>query len=104
MLDPRLYREDVDTIRKGLDRRGAKIDLDAMVNIDIEKRKVNLRLDQLKEERNAATEQIAQMKRSGQDTKEAIEKTRTLGDAIKAEQDRFDDLESRFRALALIVP
>lgn len=104
MLDARLYREDVDTIRKGLERRGAKIDLDAMVNIDIEKRKVNLRLDQLKAERNAATEQIAQMKRSGQDAKEAIERTRTLGDAIKAEQDRFDDLESRFRALALIVP
>lgn len=104
MLDSRLYREDVDTIRKGLERRGAKIDLDVMVNIDIEKRKVNLRLDQLKAERNAATEQIAQMKRSGQDAKEAIEKTRTLGDAIKAEQDRFDDLESRFRALALMVP
>jgi seryl-tRNA synthetase len=104
MLDSRLYREEVDTIRKGLERRGAKIDLDAMVNIDIEKRKVNLRLDQLKAERNAATEQIAQMKRAGQDAKEAIEKTRALGDAIKADQERFDDLESRFRALALMVP
>jgi seryl-tRNA synthetase len=104
MLDSRLYREDVDTIRKGLERRGAKIDLDVMVNIDIEKRKINLRLDQLKAERNAATEQIAQMKRSGQDAKEAIEKTRTLGDAIKADQERFDELESRFRALALMVP
>jgi seryl-tRNA synthetase len=104
MLDSRLYREDVDTIRKGLERRGAKIDLDVMVNIDIEKRKINLRLDQLKAERNAATEQIAQMKRSGQDAKEAIEKTRTLGDAIKADQERFDELESRFRSLALMVP
>jgi seryl-tRNA synthetase len=104
MLDPRLYREEVDTIRRGLERRGAKVDLDAMVNIDIEKRKANVRLDQLKAERNAATEQIAQMKRAGQDAKEAIEKTRTLGDAIKAEQEHFDDLESRFRALALLVP
>jgi seryl-tRNA synthetase len=104
MLDPRLYREEVDTIRKGLERRGAKVDLDAMVHLDIEKRKSNVRLDQLKAERNAATEQIAQMKRSGQDAQEAIEKTRSLGDAIKAEQERFDELESRFRALALLVP
>ena len=104
MLDPRLYREDVDTIRKGLERRGAKVDLDAMVNIDIEKRKSNLRLDQLKAERNAATEQIAQMKRAGQDARPAIEKTRSLGDEIKAEQERFDDFESRFRGLALLVP
>jgi seryl-tRNA synthetase len=104
MLDPRLYREEVDTIRKGLERRGAKVDLDAMVNIDIEKRKANLRLDQLKAERNAVSEQIAQMKRAGQDAQPAIEKTRDLGDALKAEQERFDDLEARFRALALLVP
>ncbi|MEO6095017.1 MAG: serine--tRNA ligase [Fibrobacteria bacterium] len=104
MLDPRLYREDVDKIRQGLERRGAKVDLDAMVNMDIEKRKINVNLDQLKSERNAATEQIAQMKRSGQDAQAAIEKTRTLGDEIKTQQDKFNDLESRFQAMALLVP
>jgi len=61
MLDPRMYREEVDKIRHGLERRGAKVDLDAMVNIDIEKRKINVRLDQLKSERNTATENIANM-------------------------------------------
>ena len=104
MLDPRLYREDVDKIRQGLERRGAKVDLDAMVNMDIEKRKINVSLDQLKSERNAATEQIAQMKRSGQDAQGAIEKTRTLGDEIKVQQEKFNDLESRFQAMALLVP
>lgn len=104
MLDPRLYREDVDTIRKGLERRGAKVDLDAMVNIDIEKRKINLKLDQLKAERNTATEQIAQMKRAGQDAQPAIETTRILGDTIKAQQEKFDELDKRFRDLALVVP
>jgi seryl-tRNA synthetase len=104
MLDPRLFREDVDKIRLGLERRGAKVDLDAMVNMDIEKRKINVQLDQLKSERNAATEKIAQMKRSGQDAQEHIEKTRTLGDEIKAQQEKFNDLESRFHAMALLVP
>jgi seryl-tRNA synthetase len=104
MLDPRLYREDVDTIRRGLERRGAKVDLDVMVNIDIEKRRINVTLDQLKSERNTATEQIAQMKRAGQDAQAAIGKTRSLGDEIKAQQERFDELEKRFRDLALLVP
>ncbi len=110
MLDPRLYREDVDTIRRGLERRGAKVDLDAMVNIDIEKRKINGSLDQLKAERNAASDKIAQLKRAGNDpaaaeaAKQAIEKTRSLGDEIKAQQDKFDDLENRFREMALMVP
>jgi len=44
------------------------------------------------------------MKRSGQDAQAAIEKTRELGDAIKAQQEKFNDLESRFHAMALLVP
>ncbi|MEO7425779.1 MAG: serine--tRNA ligase [Fibrobacteria bacterium] len=104
MLDPRMYREEVDKIRQGLERRGAKVDLDAMVNIDIEKRKINQQLDQLKSERNTATESIAKLKRAGQDAQPDIEKTRVLGDEIKAQQEKFDDLEARFRALALLVP
>ncbi len=104
MLDPRLYREEVDKIRHGLERRGAKVDLDAMVNMDIEKRKINVRLDQLKSERNVATESIAKLKRAGQDAQADIEKTRTLGDEIKAQQEKFDDLEARFKAMALLVP
>lgn len=110
MLDPRLYREEVDKIRLGLERRGAKVDLDAMVNLDIEKRKINVLLDQLKSERNAATERISQLKRNAKDAgaaeeaNAAIEKTRAIGDEIKSLQEKFDDVESRFKALALLVP
>src|SRR4051812_9968307 len=104
MLDPRLYREEIDKVRHGLERRGAKVDLDMMVNLDIEKRKIGATLDQLKSERNTASDNIAKMKRSGQDATADIEKTRTLGDEIKVLQDKYDDLDSRFKAMALLVP
>lgn len=106
MLDPRLYREEVDKVRQGLERRGAgaSVDLDAMVNLDIEKRKINGRLDQLKAERNASSENIAKLKKAGQDAAGDIEKTRSLGDEIKALQEKFDDLDGRFKSMALLVP
>lgn len=104
MLDPRLYREEVDTVRRGLERRGAKVDLDAMVNLDIEKRKLGIRLDQLKSERNASSENIARLKRTGADAGPDIERTRALGDEIKALQEKYDEVEGRFKALALLVP
>jgi seryl-tRNA synthetase len=77
-----------------------------MVNLDIEKRKINSRLDQLKSERNANSEKVAQLKRSGaaEEAQAAIEKTRALGDEIKALQEKFDEVEARFKALALLVP
>lgn len=104
MLDPRLYREEIEKIRHGLERRGAKIDLDGMVQIDSEKRKLNQQLDGLKAERNTASENIAKLKRVGQDAQSDIEKTRTLGDEIKQIQEKFDLLDNRFRDLALLVP
>ncbi len=104
MLDPRLYREEIEKIKLGMSRRGAKIDLDAMVQIDSDKRKLNASLDKLKAERNTASENIAKLKREGKDAQSDIEKTRTLGDEIKSIQDQFDSLEIRFRDLSLLVP
>jgi seryl-tRNA synthetase len=110
MLDPRLYREEVDKIRKGLERRGSKVDLDALVNLDIEKRKLTTRLDQLKSERNAASDNIAKLKKSGGDAGAAdaaraeIEKTRALGDQIKELQAKYDEVEKSFKDQALLVP
>jgi seryl-tRNA synthetase len=104
MLDPRLYREEVDKIRSGLERRGAKVDLDALVNLDIEKRKLGTRLEQLKADRNAASDNIAKLKRTGGDAQGDIVKTRELGDQIKELQTKFDDVETRFKALSLLVP
>ncbi len=104
MLDPKLFREDLESIRIGLERRGSKIDIDLMARLDAEKREIGGKLDQLKFERNTASEKIAELKRNGQDAQESIEKTRTLGDEIKIQQDKHNALDQQFHEMALIIP
>jgi seryl-tRNA synthetase len=104
MLDPKLYREHPEKVREGLRRRGASFDLDGLLRLDQEKRALGGELDALKAERNAASESIAQLKRSGGDASEAIEKTRTVGDRIKSLQIEYDVLEEKARDLALLCP
>src|SRR3989338_694798 len=104
MLDPKLYREDPEGVRTGLRRRGANFDLDALLRLDQEKRKLGADLDALKAERNAASEAIGRLKKSGGDAAAAIEKTRVLGDAIKAAQEKADAAEESWRSLALLCP
>jgi len=104
MLDPKLYREHPEKVREGLRRRGASFDLDGLLRLDQEKRALGGELDALKAERNAASESIAQLKRSGGDASAAIEKTRVVGDRIKELQGKYDVVEEEARALALLCP
>ena len=55
-------------------------------------------------ERNAATEAIAKLKRSGGDASAEIEKTRSLGDRIKELQAAFNEAEEKLNALAMLCP
>jgi seryl-tRNA synthetase len=104
MLDPKIYREEPQKVKDGLARRHTSFDLEAFLALDTEKRDLGAELDALKAERNTATESIAQMKRTGGDAEAAILKSREIGDAIKARQDRFNELEQRLRDEALQIP
>ncbi len=104
MLDPKLYRDDPERVRAALQRRGKAFDLDALLRLDEEKRALGTELDRLKAERNAASEAIAKLKRSGGDAAAEIEKTRTVGDRIKGVQETYNAVEEKLNALALLCP
>ena len=104
MLDPKLYREDPEKVRAGLKRRGNAFDLDTLLRLDQEKRAIGVVLEQLKAERNAASEAIAKLKRSGGDAAAEIETTRSLGDRIKESQEKFNAAEESLNALAMLCP
>jgi seryl-tRNA synthetase len=53
MLDLRFVRENLDAVRENLRRRGAKVDLDALVALDAERRRVSTELDGVRQQRNA---------------------------------------------------
>ena len=104
MIDPKLYRDDPEKVRAALKRRSTAFDLDALLRLDQEKRKIGSELETLNAERNAATEAIAKLKRSGGDASAEIEKTRSLGDRIKELQAAFNEAEEKLNALAMLCP
>ena len=104
MLDPKLYRDDPERVRAALRRRGGTFDFDALLRLDQEKRALGTELEQLKAARNAASESIARLKRSGGDASAEIEKTRALGDRIKEAQEAFNAVDEKLSALALLCP
>ncbi len=104
MLDPRLYRENPEKIKQALQARRVQVDVDSLIRLDEEKRRLGSQLDQMKHARNLASDRIAQLKKTGEDATASIAETKTLGDKIKALQEEYGSAEKTFAELALLVP
>ena len=78
MIDLKLLRENPELIRKTLQKRGAEVDLDEIINLDKSRRACITELQELKQQRNTLSEEIGKLKRQGQQPEKLMEQARTL--------------------------
>ncbi|MBI2438767.1 MAG: serine--tRNA ligase [Lentisphaerae bacterium] len=104
MLDLKLIREAEAEVRTALARRGAPADLDALLRADERRRQLVTEVEALKRRRNAASEEIGKLKKSGQDTAEKQSAVKALGAQIAAGDDKLKQVEQELKALLLTIP
>jgi seryl-tRNA synthetase len=106
VLDLKLIRDEPERVRAELARRGeeATAGLDAVLELDGERRASIPRLEELRASRNAAAEAIAQAKRTGADAAEAIAAQRELGAREKDLSRELADIEERLRQALAPLP
>ena len=102
MLDPRLLREDPDTVADSMRRRGSKADLGALIALDAEYRSALQEAEQLRSRQKEAGKEIAALQ--GDAKQSAIEEVSGLAAAVKEAVATADDLETRFRQAWLEIP
>jgi len=104
MLDIRLIRDETDRVRQAIEARGAKVDLDRILELDRERRDLVFRADEMKSKRNRISREIGEMKRQGRDTRDLQAGVRELGEMIKAADERLRTVERELEALLLRLP
>lgn len=83
MLDVKLLRSDLESVKRALARRGESPDVcDRIVQVDKHRRETLARAEELKAERNAASQEIGRLKKSGQSVEIEMERVRGIGDEI----------------------
>mgnify|MGYP003320250968 FL=1 len=83
MLSLTRIRNNPDQIKSGLEAKNESIDLDKILKLDEEHRDKIHQLNEMRAERNRASEAIAEAKRAGKDTNDAITAMRKVSDSIK---------------------
>jgi seryl-tRNA synthetase len=78
--------------------------LDDMLDLDRQRRDVLVRVETLKAERNAASDEVARRKRAKEPADELMERLKASGDEVKSLDGRLREIETALDERALAVP
>jgi seryl-tRNA synthetase len=99
MLDKNFVRENLNFVRERLATRGGKYSLDELIAANAECKSVLLRIEELRRQRNEASESIGKQKKAGNDTsgqqaqvKEISSEIKTLEETSKAAEERLNSI------------
>jgi seryl-tRNA synthetase len=94
----------MDAIAARLADRGFALEVDAFRSLDAERRAALTEAEALKAHRNTESQEIAKLRKAGQDTTERQQKVREAGERIAALDEKAKALDDRYRELLAGVP
>jgi len=104
VLDLRQLRDDPDSAREALGRRGDAERLDPVLELDARRRELLPELETLRAEKNAASKRIGELQRAGEDASEAIAAVRSTGEREKELEASAREVEEKLDAALALVP
>jgi seryl-tRNA synthetase len=106
MLDPALLRDNLHTVRTGLQNRGLDLsaELEELATLESRRRRLLPEIEGLKREQNAASDEVARAKRQGLDATKIQEATRQRAQQIKQLSVELEIVEQRRNRGLLLVP
>ena len=104
MLDLAFVRDNLEIVKQRMSDHGLAHSLGDFENIDRERRKFLVETERGKARRNKVSEEIAALKKQGQDASELISEMRQLGEEIKRLDEQASGFDDRLRELLRNIP
>ena len=105
MLDIKRLREDFDTVKAAVERRGkGDFGIDNVMVFDEKRRSILAEVEQMKNLQKIESKKIPQMKKNGEDTTALMEEMKELSDKIKVLDDQVSEVEAKLKDTLLNVP
>ena len=106
MVDIKLVRSNPDFVKAAVKKREMDLDtlIDDILAIDEERRAVLSTVESLKARQNAASKQIPQMKKAGEDTTALMAEMKELSETIKEDNAKLQELDDKQKELMYSIP
>ena len=104
MLDPRLLRSELDTVRQQLARRGFTLDSDALQALESRRKTIQVDTQALQAERNSRSKSIGKAKAAGEDIAPLLQAVEGLGEQLKAKELELAQLQDELNDILMGIP
>ncbi len=104
MLDPRLLRSDIDQVVERLRRKNFEFDKQRFLELDARRKELQVRTQQLQNERNTSSKAIGKAKAQGEDIQPLLDRVASLGDELKVAEQELETLQAQIDEMLLSTP
>ena len=104
MLDPRLFRTELDFVKEQLARRSFHFNPESYSELEARRKAVQVKTQELQNERNNRSKAIGQAKAKGEDVQPLLDQVQHLGDALKAAETALADIQQEMETLMEGIP
>lgn len=106
MLDVSFIRENPGRVRAAMRSRNMSLDaeIDEILKLDLQRRELTSKVEEMKARQNAVSKKIPQMKKSGEDTSAIMAEMKTLSEDISRFNKDLSVVEKSLRDLVLVIP
>lgn len=104
MLDPKRLRNEPDEVAQQLARRGFKLDVAALRDLESRRKTLQTRTEELQNQRNTQSKAIGQAKARGEDTAPLLAEVAKLGDQLRMAEQGLIEVQNELETLSLGLP
>ena len=104
MLDIQTLRNDLTTVAARLATRGFVLDTAHFEKLEGERKKIQMRTQELQAKRNATSKQIGQAKAQGEDVSAIMAAVATLGDELKQLEAQLEQVQQQLDEFLAVIP
>ena len=104
MLDLKFIRDNKDLVKESIRNRGYKLDIEELLKLDEEHRKLLKDVEELRAQRNKANDEIAAAMKAKANPKEIIEKMKPVSQKIANFEAKVEEISQKIDKIIYIIP
>ncbi|MBI0005608.1 serine--tRNA ligase [Gilliamella sp. W8126] len=104
MLDPNLLRNELDLVASKLARRGFKLDVETIRQLEEKRKTLQVETENLQAQRNARSKAIGEAKARGEDISTVREEVNKLGEKLNSAKTELDKLLNQIKDISANIP
>jgi len=104
MLDLKFIRDNSDIVKESIKNRNLKLDIDELLKLDEEHRKILVEVEELRSQRNKANDEVASAIKAKKNPKDIIDKMKPISQKIADFEAKVEDLSKKIAKIVYIIP